>query len=151
MSRALVASRPAAQLVAPVLKRGLMQKAAAGLDLTSAVRDIASAAREYGEVRERERTRRQAIASAERVELARIATQRELVLGALDRAFDERAVAFRHLFDALDTALESGEPGQVGAVTGAITALAAANPFVALRDVASVQAAAADPDHVWSL
>lgn len=133
------------------LERGLARRAVATVDLTAAVRDIASAAKEYAVVRERERSRREAIAAYERVELARLDAQREVVLSALDRSFDERAANFRQLFAALDRALEGGDAGQVGAVTTAISELAAVNPFVALRDVASVQAAASDPNHVWNL
>jgi hypothetical protein len=140
---------PAKHAVAKRTGTALAGKAAATLDLTVAIREITGAVHDYMVTRDRERTRRVAIAAAERTAIARIESQRALICQALDRAFDERSVVFDGLLRNLDTALAQGDTGSVAALTGAMTRLAAENPFVHLG--ATLAAQAADPDHVFEL
>ena len=45
----------------------------------------------------------------------------------------------------------SGDNQQLGLALHAIVELARSNPFKDLADLSTVQAALADPDHVWEL
>jgi hypothetical protein len=142
--------KPTAQrALAKQTGKALARKATATIDLTAAVGEIVGATQDYLQTREQERTRRVAIAAAERVAIARIESQRALICQALDRAFDERAVVFGGLLENLDTALAQGDTAAVAAVTATMTRLAAENPFVHLGPTLVAQAA--DPDHVFEL
>lgn len=127
----------------------LARKAAATIDLTASIREITGAAHEYLVTREQQRTRRAAIAAAERTAIARIESQRALICQALDRSFDERAVLFTGLLRNLDQAMAQGETASVAALTASLTQLAADNPFVQVGEILAAQAA--DPDHVFEL
>ena len=67
--------------------------------------------------------------------------QRDFLLSALDKTFDERRENFRRLFDNLDTALASGREDSVAQVADlleAITDLAKTSPFKDLKSPALV-------------
>ena len=65
-----------------------------------------------------------------------IHVQREFLLTALDKTFDERSENFRRLLDQLDVALVSDRDdaaAQVSDLLGAITDLAKTSPFKDLK------------------
>ncbi|NJK60391.1 MAG: hypothetical protein HC918_09325 [Oscillatoriales cyanobacterium SM2_1_8] len=72
-------------------------------------------------------------------------------MGYLDRSFDERAQNFRALFQATDQAIARGDNQQLAVTLAAIVALGKSSPFHDLTDLGKVQAALADPNHVWEL
>ena len=97
---------------------------------------VISSANEWVTVLSQEQTKRQEIRSWEKTQLEIIEVQREFLLTALDKTFDERSESFRRLFDDLDAALVSGADGaaaQVADILGAITDLAKSSPFKDLK------------------
>lgn len=88
-----------------------------------------------------EKTKRDEIRAWERTQIEIIRVQRDFLLTALDKTFDERRENFRRLFDNLDAALisESDDAGaQVSEILGAITELAQTSPFKDLKSPALV-------------
>jgi len=97
---------------------------------------VMSSAQEWSNVVAQEKTKRQEIEAWERSQLEIIHVQRDFLLTALDRTFDERRENFRRLFDSLDVALTSERddaPAQVSDLLGAITDLAKTSPFKDLK------------------
>lgn len=88
-----------------------------------------------------EKMKRDEIRAWERTQIEIIRVQRDFLLTALDKTFDERRENFRRLFDNLDAALisESDDAGaQVSEILGAITELAQTSPFKDLKSPALV-------------
>lgn len=97
---------------------------------------VVESANQWVTVVAQERTKRQEIATWERTQLEIIAVQKEFLLTALDKTFDERKENFRRLFDDLDTALVSqadDAAARVADILGAITDLAKTSPFKDLK------------------
>lgn len=97
---------------------------------------VLASANEWVQVVVEEKTKRDEISSWEKTQLEIIGVQRDFLLTALDRTFDERAENFRRLFDNLDTALTSDREdagSQVSEILGAITDLAQTSPFKDLK------------------
>lgn len=97
---------------------------------------VIRSANEWITVVSQEQTKRQEIRAWEQTQLEVIAVQREFLLTALQRTFDERGENFRRLFDDLDTALESNAEdaaARVADILGAITDLAKTSPFKDLK------------------
>lgn len=97
---------------------------------------LLASANEWIKVVAEEKTKRDEIGSWERTQLEIIGVQRDFLLTALDRTFDERAENFRRLFDDLDGALTSDREdagAQVSEVLAAITDLAQTSPFKDLK------------------
>jgi len=97
---------------------------------------VVESANQWVTVVAQERTKRQEIATWERTQLEIIAVQKEFLLIALDKTFDERKENFRRLFDDLDTALVSqadDAAARVADILGAITDLAKTSPFKDLK------------------
>src|SRR5665647_1460743 len=93
---------------------------------------VVESANQWVTVVAQERTKRQEIATWERTQFEIIAVQKEFLLIALDKTFDERKENFRRLFDDLDTALVSqadDAAARVADILGAITDLAKTSPF----------------------
>ncbi len=118
------------------------------MDGLATFRELMKAVNTCVELRETERTKRTAIAAQEAVALAEIAAKRDVFLTYLNCSFDERKIAFAHLFETLDRALAMGS-ADLGPILGAITALAAKSPFADLHDIEMVKESLADPDHEW--
>ena len=98
-------------------------------------------ASEWVKVVSEERAKREEIQAWERSQLAIIQTQRDFLLTALDKTFDERSENFRRLFGSLDAALASDREdagAQVSEILGAITELAQTSPFKDLKSPALV-------------
>ena len=102
---------------------------------------VLASATQWVTVINEEETRRDEIRAWEETQREIIQVQRDFLLTALDRTFDERRENFRRLFDNLDSALNS--PGddagaQVSEVIEAITVLAQTSPFKDLKSPALV-------------
>ena len=97
---------------------------------------VMTSANEWVSVVTQEQTRRQEIRAWEKSQLEIIHVQRDFLLTALDKTFDERRENFRRLFDQLDAALVSDRDdaaAQVSDLLGAITDLAKTSPFKDLK------------------
>ena len=97
---------------------------------------VMASANEWVTVVAQERTKRQEIAAWEKSQLEIIQIQRDFLLSALDKTFDERRENFRRLFDNLDVALVSdreSSAAQVAELLEAITELARTSPFKDLK------------------
>lgn len=102
---------------------------------------VISSATEWVQVIAQEKTRREEIRAWEQSQLEIIHVQRDFLLTALDRTFDERRENFRRLFDNLDSALVSDQEdagAQVSELLAAITELAQTSPFKDLKSPALV-------------
>jgi flagellar biosynthesis/type III secretory pathway chaperone len=102
---------------------------------------VITSANEWVSVVAQEQTRRQEIRAWEKSQLEIIHVQRDFLLTALDKTFDERRENFRRLFDQLDAALVSDRDdaaAQVSDLLGAITDLAKTSPFKDLKSPALV-------------
>lgn len=97
---------------------------------------VITSANEWIAVVSQERTKRQEIRAWEEVQIQIIDLQKDFLLTALDKTFDERRENFRRLFDDLDVALASGADDAAATVAellGAITDLAKVSPFKDLK------------------
>lgn len=104
--------------------------------VVDAFRLVMASAQEWHAVTAQEETRREEIRAWKESQLEIIQLQRDFLLTALDKTFDERRENFRRLFDQLDRALMSdGEnaPAQVSDLLGTITDLAKTSPFKDLK------------------
>ncbi len=113
-----------------------------------AFREVLQAADAWVRVHEEEVTRRTAILAARDAAIAEIQAKSQLFMSYLERSFDERRDMFSSLFARLDVAMAQGS-GDVDAILGAITTLAAKSPFADLRDIEMVKSSLGDPDHEW--
>ncbi len=111
--------------------------------------EIISAYKECEKVAQQERTKRREITAWEKTKIAEIQAKRDLVMGYLDRSFDERAENFRCLFEVVDRAITTGDNQQLALTLNSITELAQSSPFKDLASLSSVKAALEDPNHVW--
>lgn len=115
------------------------------------ISDIIRQGHEYLEVAETEKTKRDEIEAWRQTTLAEINLKRELVIGYLDRSFDERAENFKSLFQTVDRAISTEDNYQLGLTLDAIVQLANSSPFQDLSDLSKVKAALNNPNHVWEL
>lgn len=102
---------------------------------------VMASANEWVQVIAQERTRREEIRVWEQSQIEIIHVQRDFLLTALDRTFDERRENFRRLFNNLDSALTSGREdagAQVSELLTAISELAQTSPFKDLKSPALV-------------
>jgi hypothetical protein len=105
---------------------------------------------DYLKIAEQEKTKRREIEAWEKEAIAKINTQRDLLITYLDRSFDERAENFRALFNVVDKAMSSGNNEQLALTLNEITEIAKSSPFKELANLTSVRAALDDPDHEWT-
>ncbi len=104
--------------------------------VVDAFRLVVTSTNEWVTVVTQEHSRRQEIRAWEKSQLEIIHVQRDFLLTALDKIFDERRENFRRLFDDLDAALVSDQDdaaAQVSDLLGAITDLAKTSPFKDLK------------------
>jgi hypothetical protein len=113
------------------------------------VNDIVCAWTEYIKITEEETTKRREIEAWEQITIAEINARRDLLIGYLDRSFDERAKNFQSLFQTVDRAISSGDASELSLTLDAIVDLAKSSPFKNLADLSTVKAALDDPNHVW--
>ncbi|WP_313943123.1 MULTISPECIES: hypothetical protein [Calothrix] len=118
--------------------------------VVEAVQQIVSAGRDYMKCAQQEKTKRAEIDAWEKATIAKIHTQRDLLMAYLDRSFDERAENFRALFAVVDSAIASGNNEQLALTLNSITEIAKSSPFKDLANIASVRAALDDPNHEWT-
>jgi hypothetical protein len=113
------------------------------------LQQIISAYAEYKIIAEQEQTKRREIDVWEKETIAKITTQRDLLMAYLERSFDERAENFRALFAVVDSAIASGNNQQLALTLNSITGIAKSSPFKDLANLASVRTALDDPNHEW--
>ncbi len=113
------------------------------------LQQIVSAYTEYKIIAQQEQTKRREIEAWEKVTIAKINAQRDLLMAYLNNSFDERAENFRCLFSVVDRAIAVNNNNQLALALDSITELAKSNPFKELANLASVRAALDDPDHEW--
>ncbi|MFD0575069.1 hypothetical protein [Dactylosporangium darangshiense] len=109
--------------------------------VVDAFRLVVASAREWYTVVAQEATRREEIRAWEKSQLEIIKVQRDFLLTALDKTFDERRENFRRLFDDLDAVLVSDRDdaaARAADLLGAITDLARTSPFKDLKSPALV-------------
>ncbi|MFK5635996.1 hypothetical protein [Ornithinimicrobium sp. LYQ103] len=106
----------------------------ANADAFAALNQIVAAAREYGQIRQTEGTKRAAIAAEEHVQVDRIRAAEGVLQLYFERVFEERASTSGEMFARLDEAMESGDPQMVHAVVRGIVDLAQASPLAGLED-----------------
>lgn len=117
--------------------KALARKAGAVLDPTVPIREITEKFFDYLDTRERERTRREEIRSEERKAIARIQIERDIIIEALDRSFEERAEIFDRLLMFLDEALSKDNNEAVTKITDVLTELVKDNPFANIENLRS--------------
>lgn len=113
------------------------------------IQEMVSAYTEYLKIAEEQKTKRRGIEAWEKTTIAQIYAQRDLLIGYLDRSFDERAKNFHALFTIIDSAIASGNNEQLALTLNSITELAKSSPFKDLANLNNVRAALDDPDHEW--
>jgi predicted esterase YcpF (UPF0227 family) len=113
------------------------------------IQDMLSAYTNYLTVAEEEKTKRRDIEAWEKTTITQINAQRDLLIGYLERSFDERATNFRALFTVVDSAISSGNNEQLALTLNSITELAKSSPFKELSNLNKVRAALDDPNHEW--
>jgi hypothetical protein len=109
--------------------------------IVDAFRLVVDSATEWYTVVNVEETKRAEIRAWESTQLEIIHVQRDFLLTALDKTFDERRENFRRLFDNLDVAMASESEdaaSRVAELLGAITELASTSPFKDLKSPALV-------------
>ncbi|HEY9748181.1 MAG TPA: hypothetical protein V6C63_05870 [Allocoleopsis sp.] len=111
--------------------------------------ELAAAYTDYLKIAEIEKTQRREIEANEKVAIAKIHTQRDLLMAYLDRSFDERAENFRSLFEVVDRAIANENNEQLAKALDSIVEIAKSSPFKDLADIANVRASLNDPNHVW--
>jgi hypothetical protein len=121
------------------------------VDAAQALTIIVSSLKEYALVREEEKTKRRAIEAREKIEIAKIKANEELLLTYMRHSFAERAEEFRRLFNSLDKAQETGDTETLGQVLQAVVALAKESPLGDLVVLSKVRDDLADPNHEWEL
>ncbi|MGI2907596.1 hypothetical protein [Tolypothrix sp. VBCCA 56010] len=120
------------------------------LNLAESIQQMVSAYTDYLKIAEQEKTKRREIDAWEKEAIAKINTQRDLLMAYLDRSFDERAENFRALFKVVDSAIASNNNQQLALTLNSITEIAKSSPFKELANLTSVRAALDDPDHEWT-
>jgi septal ring factor EnvC (AmiA/AmiB activator) len=113
------------------------------------LQETVSAYTNYLKIAEEEKTKRRDIEAWEKTIIAQINAQRDLLIGYLERSFDERAINFRALFTVVDSAISSGNNEQLALTLNSITELAKSSPFKELANLNQVRAALDDPNHEW--
>ncbi|PSM45692.1 hypothetical protein C7Y66_28985 [Chroococcidiopsis sp. CCALA 051] len=114
------------------------------------IQQIVSAYTDYKKIAGQEQTKRREIEAWEKTTIAKINAQREILIGYLNRSFDERAENFRALFNVVDRAIITGNNEQLEVALHLITEIAKSSPFKELANLASVKAALDDPNHKWT-
>ena len=114
------------------------------------IQQIVSAYTDYKKIAEQEQTKRREIEAWEKTTIAKINAQREILIGYLNRSFDERAENFRALFNVVDRAIITGNNEELEVALHSITEIAKSSPFKELANLASVKAALDDPNHKWT-
>lgn len=119
--------------------KGLLREAVAVINPLDAIREITSAWSTAKRVAEEEQTKRARIAATERVDMARLQLQRDVLITYLERSFDERASNFKQLFTRLDRDAAASNTPAMAATLGAIVDLAKSSPLKALASVQGVR------------
>jgi ribonucleotide reductase alpha subunit len=111
--------------------------------------EIVQTLTEYLTIAEKEKTKRYKIRAWEKVQLVEIEAKRDLLVGYLERSFDERAENFQLLFQLVDQAISSGNNQQLSLALQAVIELAKSSPFKDLANLSTVKAALGNPEYIW--
>lgn len=110
---------------------------------------IAKAYLEYCQVVEQERTKRRIIEAVEMEAIAKVESQKEVLVKYLNCSFDERAKNFATLFTVVDRALKTGNNEQLALALSSITVIAQTSPLDGLINYSDFQAKLDNPDYEW--
>jgi hypothetical protein len=122
-----------------------------GADAVQLIGNLVTEVGDWVRVVNDEKTKQIRIQADAETQIAAIRRDGKLLLGYLDRSFDERRELFKQHFEALSIALKSGSTEQVAAVLGAITTLAVKSPFADLADIESIRATWTDADQAITI
>ncbi|BBD62268.1 hypothetical protein NIES2109_51070 [Nostoc sp. HK-01] len=122
----------------------------AGADALQSLNAIVEAYTDYKKVAQEEQTKRRNIEAWEKITIAQIQANRDVLINYLESSFDERANNFRFLFEKVDQAIAEGDNKQLNLFLHSITELAKSSPFKDFADLTSVKVALDDPEHEWS-
>lgn len=122
----------------------------AGADALQSLNAIVEAYTDYKKVAQEEQTKRRNIEAWEKITIAQIQANRDVLINYLESSFDERANNFRFLFEKVDQAIAEGDNNQLNLFLHSITELAKSSPLKDFADLTSVRAALDDPEHEWS-
>lgn len=113
------------------------------------VKTLVLATGEVAKFQELQITKRAEIESIRQQALAKIDTQKSLLMTYLERTFDERKEIFICHFKVVDAALSSGNIQQLAIGLNSINTLAASSPFKNLASIESTGKALDDPNTEW--
>lgn len=97
--------------------------------LVAALRHLTDACHEWAIIREQERTKRAGIEAQRDVFIEKIRSDREVLVSHLRGRFEQQGRALDGLFQALDTALVSGNPDLVGMMLTSIVETVKISPL----------------------
>lgn len=127
----------------------LPTRALGPLNAAVAVKDVVDAVTDYGRTRQQERTRRQAIAAAERVAVQRTTAQTQLLAEGMTRSFDERAPVLAAEVALLHKAMDKEAPELLDRAATLLIRTLEDNPLRHAGALLSDDAAV--PGAVWDL
>lgn len=131
------------------MKKASLIPAAGAVDALKHALDVLA---ECHRISEEHWTKRFEIRARLHCDLTRLRNDREIVLGYLERTFDERRHSFARLFDLADSAISRGDNQQLARALDAIVELARSSPLAAaLETIESTRAALADRTRTWEV
>jgi hypothetical protein len=141
------AKKPVEGVVLPPAGKSTLRS----VDALGALNNIVDVVREYGRIREEERTKRAKITAYETVEVARIRAAESVLKQYFEQVFAERSRTIDGLFEHLDDAMTRGDGTAATTALQGIVDLAKSSPLADISDLTQVRKALDDPDHVWEL
>ncbi len=113
------------------------------------VTTLVYAASEVRKFQELQITKRVEIDSVRQQALAKIDLQKALLMGYLEKTFDERKDIFKQQFKVVDDALAKGNIQQLALGLDSINKLATSSPFKDLASIENIGSALDNPNTVW--
>lgn len=120
-------------------------------DVERALRVLGEVAQETIKYAEEQETKREEIRAMRDVAIARINEMSQCVQAYLEKTFDERALIFAKQFEAVDTALKTGDNEMLALGLNSINSLAASSPFKNLADITAVQKSLTSSETEWDV
>lgn len=120
-------------------------------DVEQALRILEEVAQDTIKYAEEQETKREEIRAMRDTAIAQINAMKECVQAYLEQTFDERSAIFAKQFEAVDSALTSGDNEMLAESLNSINALAASSPFKNLADIRSVQQSLISSDTEWDI
>jgi hypothetical protein len=113
------------------------------------VKEFVELAGEVAKFEQAQATEREKIAAKRDIAIKQLENQQEAFLTYLDKTFDERADAFKKLFDVVDDALQKDNIEELSKSLDGVLTLAQSSPFKDLCSVEAASNALSDPAHEW--